>query len=176
MTAIAATNSPSSVPSRTQPNAQPGSFIERLKPGVPPESLFDAKRVYTLHVNMPNLTSASGSWILNFAELASPEEQKNELADPADLQVPEVQRKVDPKYPPELRNKRVEGEVVLYAVVRADGTVDSIQLIDGIDPALDLNAMQALGKWKFLPAQRRGVPVELEAIVHIPWHASAPMY
>ncbi len=26
-------------------------------------------QVYTLHVNMPNLTSASGSWILNFAEM-----------------------------------------------------------------------------------------------------------
>jgi len=174
--AIAAAGSPSNIPSRAQPNAQPGSFIERLKPGVPPESLFDARRVYTLHVNMPNLTSASGSWILNFAELASPGEQKNEFADPADLEVPKLQHKVDPKYPPELRNRRVEGEVVLYAVVRADGAVDSIQLIEGIDPTLDLNAMQALARWRFLPAQRGGVPVELEAIVHIPWRASAPVY
>ena len=31
--------------------------------------MLGAKRVYTLYVNMPNLTSASGSWILNFAEL-----------------------------------------------------------------------------------------------------------
>ena len=33
------------------------------------EKILGAKQVYTLHVNMPNLTSASGSWILNFAEL-----------------------------------------------------------------------------------------------------------
>jgi len=34
-----------------------------------PREVFGSKRVYTLQVNMPNLTSVSGSWILNFAEL-----------------------------------------------------------------------------------------------------------
>jgi len=34
-----------------------------------PQKVLGPKHVYTLHVNMPNLTSASGSWILNFAEL-----------------------------------------------------------------------------------------------------------
>ena len=34
-----------------------------------PKRCWARKQVYTLHVNMPNLTSASGSWVLNFAEL-----------------------------------------------------------------------------------------------------------
>src|SRR5438132_10823364 len=46
-------------------------------------------------------------------------------------------RKVDPKYPPTLINEHVEGEVVLYAVIRGDGSVDSIQLVRGIDDELD---------------------------------------
>jgi protein TonB len=79
-------------------------------------------------------------------------------------------RKVDPKYPPALINERVEGEVVLYAVIRRDGSVDSIQLVRGIDERLDANAMAALSQWKFRPAAKQGVPVELEAIVHIPFH------
>jgi protein TonB len=83
---------------------------------------------------------------------------------------------VYPQYPPELRDKRVEGEILLYAVIRKDGTVDSIELIRGIDAALDRNAMVALAQWRFSPAQRRGVPVELEAIVHIPLRARAPLY
>jgi hypothetical protein len=37
------------------------------KLGMSPQEVLGPKRVYTLHVNMPNLTSASGSWILNFA-------------------------------------------------------------------------------------------------------------
>jgi protein TonB len=65
----------------------------------------------------------------------------------------------------------VEGEVVLYAVIRSDGTVDSIQLVRGIDEQLDANAMQALSQWKFRPATKQGTPVDLEAIVHIPFRA-----
>src|SRR5260370_630132 len=40
-----------------------------LPPGAKPETVFAYKRVYTLNVNMPNLNSATGSWILNFSEL-----------------------------------------------------------------------------------------------------------
>jgi protein TonB len=64
----------------------------------------------------------------------------------------------------------VEGEVVLYAIIRGDGSVDGIQLVRGVDEQLDDNAMQALSQWKFRPATRQGTPVELEAIVHIPFH------
>jgi TonB family protein len=81
---------------------------------------------------------------------------------------------VDPKYPPELKAEKVEGDVVLYAVIRKDGSVDSIQLVQGLDPQLDENAMEALGRWKFQPAERHGEPVELVAIVRIPFHAPPP--
>jgi TonB family protein len=157
-------------------NAASTSLAERMRPGARPEALLGGKRIYTLHVNMPNLTSASGSWILSFAELAPPEAQANAYTNPADLAAPEPLRKVDPKYPPELRREHVQGEVVLYAVIRADGTVDSIQLVTGIDPALDANAMEALAQWKFQPAQRKGEAVELETIVHIPFRSEVPTF
>ena len=76
------------------------------------------------------------------------------------------------KYPPTLINEHVEGEVVLYAVIRTDGSVDSVELVRGLDEQLDANAMEALSQWKFRPASRQGAPVDLEAIVHIPFHAS----
>jgi hypothetical protein len=31
--------------------------------------------------------------------------------------------------------------------------------------------MNALARWKFRPAERQGAPVELEAIVHVPFRA-----
>jgi TonB family protein len=73
-------------------------------------------------------------------------------------------------------SERVEGEVVLYAVIRSDGTVDSIQLVHGIDEQLDENAMQALSQWKFQPASKQGSAVELEAIVHIPFRLRNDRY
>jgi TonB family protein len=140
-----------------------------LPPGAKPEQIFASKKIYKMQIDMPNLNSATGSWILNFTELRvnfdAPRVPSSDLNGPAPV------RKVDPKYPPTLINEHVEGEVVLYAVIRRDGSVDSIQLVRGIDEELDANAMKALGQWKFRPATRQGEPVELEAIVHIPFHA-----
>jgi len=143
-----------------------------LAPGAKPEAIFGGKRVYTLHVNMPNLNSATGSWILNFSELRTNPDAPRIIS--SDLASPSPLKKVDPKYPPTLINEHVEGEVVLYAVIRKDGSVDSIQLVHGIDEQLDGNAMQALSQWKFRPAEKAGMPVDLEAVVHIPFHAPEP--
>ena len=151
----------------------PAASAASIRPGAAPESIFGPKRIFTLHVNMPNLASVTGSWVLHFVEIRQDDEPSRPAAS-NDLTGPVPLRKVDPKYPPTMINDRVEGEVVLYAVIRRDGSVDSIQLVKGIDPDLDNNAMEALSRWRFRPAERRGVPLELEAIVHIPFHAVAP--
>jgi len=146
------------------------------KLGMSPQEVLGSKRVYTLHVNMPNLTSASGSWILNFAELNESAPGGYARPDAPDLAGPVPLKKVDPKYPPEFRTSHVEGEVVLYAIIRKDGSVDSIQLVHSIDPRLDANAMEALAQWKFRPAEKHGEPVDLEAVVHIPFRSRMPAF
>ncbi|HET8922903.1 MAG TPA: TonB family protein [Candidatus Acidoferrum sp.] len=139
-----------------------------LPPNAQPERIFASKKIYKLLVNMPNLNSATGSWILNFSELRMNSDGPRTTS--PDISGPVPIRKVDPRYPPVLINERVEGEVVLYAVIRGDGSVDSIQLVRGVDEQLDANAMDALSQWKFRPASRQGTPIDLEAIVHIPFH------
>ena len=141
--------------------------VSALDPRLPPEKILSGSEVYTMHVNLPNLTSVSGSWILSFAELdegdGSPFTPRERLAGPVPI------RKADPKYPSDLIKAHVQGEVVLYAIIRKDGSVDSIQVVRGLDPQLDQNAIQALGEWKFRPATRAGHPVDVEAVVHIPF-------
>jgi TonB family protein len=147
----------------------PPNFAD-LAPGAKPEAIFASKRVYTLHVNMPNLNSATGSWILNFSELHA---STPGAAAAAEVLSPQPLKKVDPKYPQTLIAEHVEGEVVLYAVIRRDGSVDSIQLVTGVDEQLDENAMHAFAQWKFRPAEKRGETVDLEVIAHIPFRAPA---
>jgi TonB family protein len=153
-----------------------GAALTAPKLGLSPQQVLGSKHVYTLHINMPNLTSASGSWVLNFAELneTAPGNTMNSVT--ADLAGPVPLRKVDPKYPPELRTSHVDGEVVLYAIIRKDGSVDSIQLVHSVDPHLDANAMEALAQWKFRPAEKHGEPVDLEAVVHIPFRSRGPSF
>jgi TonB family protein len=164
-----------SLAARTESGARAEDAPERttppnfaaLPPGAKPEQIFAAKRVYSLAVNTANLNSVSGSWIMNFSELSP--NQEGPRTSSLELTGLTLIRKVDPKYPPELIEQNVQGEVILYAVIRADGSVDSIQLVRGIDPQLDANAKSALSQWKFRPALRAGVPVDLEAIVYIPF-------
>ena len=155
-------------------STRPSALLARIKSSRRPEALLGPRPIYTLNINMPNMTSATGSWILRFAELGSRDPETN--ADPANLSGPELLRKIDPKYPPELRSRRVQGEVVLYAIIRKDGTVDSIELVEGVDPVLDENTLQALAQWRFRPAERQGTRIELGAIVYIPFQAVLPLY
>ncbi len=143
----------------------PPNFAD-LPPGAPPEKIFSTQRVYAMNVNMPNLVSVTGSWIIHFSELHLPGSARSnsEVVPPGPL------RKIDPKYTQDMINEHIEGEVILYGVIRQDGSVDSIQIVRGIDKKLDANAAEAFSQWKFQPAMKDGQPIALEAIVHIPFH------
>lgn len=101
---------------------------------------------------------------MRFAEL-NPETESATI----DLTAPVPMRKVDPRYPPVLMEQRVEGQVRLYAIIRADGSVDSIQVQRGLHPDLDRFSMEALAQWKFRPAGRNGKAVDVEAVITIPF-------
>jgi TonB family protein len=136
-----------------------------LPPGTPPEQIFASHHIYSMNVDMANLNSVTGSWIIHFAEMPGLPHTMSTISAPNPL------RKIDPKYPQDLIQEHVRGEVILYAVIRTDGSVDSIQLVRSLDKQLDANAIQAFGQWKFRPATKDGQPVEIEAIVHIPFQA-----
>jgi TonB family protein len=128
--------------------------------------VFGGKRYYSLTMNMPNLTSSSGSWVVRFAEL-------NPTPVRGDLTAPVATAKVDPAYPAELMRSGVEGTVVLYAVIRSDGSVSSVRVLRGFDSQLDENARLALSRWHFRPATKNGEAVDLEAVVQIPFRGRA---
>jgi TonB family protein len=124
--------------------------------------IFGARRSYSLIMNMPNLTSATGSWIIRFAEVGK-------SADDTPLTAPVAMTKVDPAYPADALRDNVEGTVTLYAIIRADGTVHDIRVLDSLDPRLDASAARALSAWRFRPGTKNGEPVAVEAIVQIPF-------
>jgi TonB family protein len=126
------------------------------------QRVFGSKRYYSLIMNMPNLTSATGSWIIRFAELKQSD-------DKTALTAPVAMTKVDPAYPPDVLRDHVEGTVTLYAIIRTDGVVDGIRILDGLDSRLDENAVQALSHWRFRPGMKNGQFVAVEAVVQIPF-------
>jgi len=124
--------------------------------------VFGGKRPYAMTLNMPNLNSSTGSWVMRFAELGGGRKEGELLA-------PLPTEKPDPGYPLELMRANVHGTVTLYAVIHADGKVTDIRVLNSPDDRLDSYAAKALAGWKFAPAERAGRPVALEAVVEIPF-------
>ena len=130
--------------------------------------VFGTKKYYSLVLNMPNLSSASGSWIVRFAEL---KQSDNKVA----IAAPVAMSKVDPAYPADAMRDNVEGTVTLYAVIHIDGSVSGIKVLNSVDPRLDEAAAKALARWQFRPGTKAGEPVELEAVVTIPFRKHHPV-
>jgi TonB family protein len=143
-------------------NVKPATPVAPEKVTEVDRQVFGGKRFYSMTLNMPNLNSATGSWVIRFAEL---KEKNGEGA----LLPPMAVEKSDPGYPSELRKANVQGTVTLYAVIHSDGTVRDIRVISSPDERLDGFARDALGRWKFIPASKDGKPVALEAVVMIPF-------
>jgi TonB family protein len=124
--------------------------------------VFQDRKFYAMTLNVPNLNSAGGSWVMHFAELKDVEK-------PGDLVAPVATHEVDPGYPIELMRQNVQGTVMLSAVIRSDGSVGEVQILRGVDDRLDEYASAALSRWRFRPATRNGDPVALQAVVMIPF-------
>jgi TonB family protein len=88
--------------------------------------------------------------------------------------VPISQKK--PSYTPEAMSRRLQGRVTLSAVVRADGTVDDIQVVKSLDNTygLDQQAIAALSEWAFRPGTRNGEPVNVRVVVELEFNLREP--
>ena len=152
---------------KTPPGADSGrrsaSAVSEDKVTDVDRQVFGDRRPYGTTLNMPNLNSTTGSWIMHFAELREDPQDKSQLTAPVATQ------EVDPGYPLELMRQNVQGTVTLSAVIRSDGSVGDVRVLSGVDDRLDQYASNALGRWKFRPAEKSGKPVALQAVVKIPF-------
>lgn len=144
-------------------------LLEGLRPGALPGEAY-SRRVYTIYINMPNLTSQAGSWVLRFAELG---EQSGTApggaAEGFALEAPLPVKKVDPGYPPVAQRGGVEGTVFLYGIIRADGTVENVRVVRSVHDLLDQRAIAAFRRWRFEPGRKNGTPIRVEVVVEIPF-------
>jgi TonB family protein len=74
---------------------------------------------------------------------------------------PRILREVKADYTEEARRRALSGEVVLEIVVRSDGSVGDVKLLQGLGSGLDERAMQAVRQWRWAPAQKQGTPVDV---------------
>lgn len=74
---------------------------------------------------------------------------------------PSLLREVKPDYTEEARRLGIRGDVVMEIVVRRDGRVGDVRVLQGLGHGLDERAVAAVRQWSFSPATRRGTPVDV---------------
>src|SRR5215472_11645584 len=75
-------------------------------------------------------------------------------------------RRVQPEYPTLARRARIQGTVVLRAIISREGTIENLQAVSG-HPMLVPAAMTAVRQWRYRPYLLNGTPVEVETQVTV---------
>ncbi|HET9264124.1 MAG TPA: TonB family protein [Vicinamibacterales bacterium] len=82
-------------------------------------------------------------------------------------QLPRILKRVEPTYPPELREKRIQGVVFVRITVGTDGRVTDATIAKSI-PGLDAAAIAAVRQWEFDP---RGMQAPASGVVMLSFNS-----
>jgi protein TonB len=83
--------------------------------------------------------------------------------------MPSVLRDVKPRYTTDAMRARIQGTVLVHAIVRPDGTVGDVRILRSLDPVfgLDQEAVRAAAQWLFRPALMGGQPVPVAVSIEL---------
>ena len=71
-----------------------------------------------------------------------------------------------PVYPPLARQARIQGTVVLHAIIDKEGKVAQMEVVSG-HPLLVQSALEAVKQWRYKPTQLNGEPVEVDTTIQV---------
>jgi protein TonB len=74
--------------------------------------------------------------------------------------------RVQPVYPPMARTARIQGPVVLRAIISKSGAIENLQVVSG-HPMLVKSAIEAVSQWRYRPYILNDEPVEVETQVTV---------
>lgn len=74
--------------------------------------------------------------------------------------------RVEPSYPFLAIQTRREGRVELHAVIAADGTIQSLEVISG-DPFFIQSALSAVRQWRYKPTVLNGRAIEIDTHITV---------
>jgi protein TonB len=77
-----------------------------------------------------------------------------------------LQHRVQPEYPTLARGARIQGPVVLSAIISKEGTIENLRVLSG-HPLLVRAAIDAVSRWRYRPYLLNNEPVEVETQITV---------
>jgi TonB family protein len=88
----------------------------------------------------------------------------------ADVEVPQPKTTKHPSYTKEAMRERIQGSVMMRAIVTSEGLPGEILIAQSLRSDLDLAAVDAMKRWRFKPGTHRGEPVAVAVLVEMSFH------
>jgi TonB family protein len=161
---------PAAQPAQSQPPAAPTAPVTATNRVVLPPldvEVVAGDKHSTVHpgsnvakVQIPNDSNRTGTVTASMPASAAERERLSPVS------MPELRQTVDATYPLLGQHMKVQGSVVLQAVIGADGTIENLRVLSG--PAiLAAAAQQAVRQWRFKPYLQNGQPVETKTRITV---------
>ena len=137
-------------------------ILPKFEPALPPDLTQHIREIFKQWRVVPPLSGGQPANLrVKFPFKLEKNVKKAEIFEIDALNVPPKPIKhVVPMHPPELKGKRVEGEVGLVFVVLEDGSVDDVRVSRMGSPAFADATIEAVKQWKFEPGMKDGQPVK----------------
>ena len=76
-----------------------------------------------------------------------------------DVKAPVAITRIEPQYTELARKARIEGIVIIEAIIDRNGNVTDVRVLKPLPLGLDQSALEAVKRWKFSPGTLNGQPV-----------------
>lgn len=83
------------------------------------------------------------------------------------VNAPRLIYRVEPAYPQAARDAKVQGAVLIHAVIDSDGGTRDRKIVRGLGYGLDEAALDAVSQWLFRPGTKEGRPVSVAASIEV---------
>jgi TonB family protein len=141
----------------------------RSQAGSPNESRSDPRSDETASTEPPSISVGSTNQsAFNTTGVVSAKDSLPGHSEPVSQRVTggELLHRVAPIYPAQARLLRLEGTVILAAVVMEDGTVGDVNVVEG-SAVLAQSAVDAVKYWRYKPYELDGNPVKKEIKINV---------
>jgi protein TonB len=158
----AVTHPPSALPAPRPSGGPPVTAPPDIRPETPPVAPFTP--MGAVDTGLPPSLGSDGAIPSPVAPPSPPPEPPRPPAGPVRAaELPQIPRKIvdiHPVYPDIARTARIEGTVVLEAVLDTNGRVTQLKVLRSI-PLLDQAALDAVRQWRYTPSVYYGRPVSV---------------
>jgi periplasmic protein TonB len=145
---------PTSIPRRV------GIIVE---PEVPPEEPAEGPLVSGSGVDLLNMAPVPADRV---SRPAAPPGVPQRVPVTSTIEAAKLISRVQPVYPTIAIQARIQGNVVLHAIISKDGAVSELQVLSG-HPLLVNAALEAVRQWRYSPTLLSGQPVEVETTITV---------